>query len=198
MLARMAPALAMSSGARLPTALRPASWCCILRRQESSTARMQTGVATSRTNRSIFSVTVSERGKRCGKVFFPRTASCPPPARRHSRPSAGESGDGRFISAVTSPCRTWPTCTIRTLGLDQLLRPILSSAVEIDSAAYRWLPSPLGAPKAQAPARTTQRHARLVGSGSPCRSKPLCSLAVSECRRPNIGSRVNREVHARF
>src|SRR5947208_11545856 len=26
-------------------------------------------------------------------------------------------------------------------GLDQLLRPILSSAVEIDSAAYRWLPS---------------------------------------------------------
>jgi group II intron reverse transcriptase/maturase len=94
----------------------PASWCCILRRQESSTARMRTGVATSRTNRSIFSVSVSERGKRYGKVFFPRTASCPPPARRHSRPSAGQSGDGRFISAVTSPCRTWPTCTIRTLG----------------------------------------------------------------------------------
>ena len=100
----------------VPTALRPASWCCILRRQESSTARMRTGVATSRTNRSIFSVSVSERGKRCGKVFFPRTASCPPSARRHSRPSAGQSGDGRFISAVTSPCRTWPTCTIRTLG----------------------------------------------------------------------------------
>src|SRR6476646_9971844 len=54
--------------------------------------------------------------KTIGKVFFPRTASCPPPARRHSRPSAGQSGDGRFISAVTSPCRTWPTCTIRTLG----------------------------------------------------------------------------------
>jgi group II intron reverse transcriptase/maturase len=67
-------------------------------------------------NRSIFSASVSERGKRCGEVFFPRTASCPPPARRHSRPSAGQSGDGRFISAVTSPCKTWPTCTIRTLG----------------------------------------------------------------------------------
>jgi RNA-directed DNA polymerase len=26
------------------------------------------------------------------------------------------------------------------------------------SAAYRWLPSPLGAPKVQAPARATQRH----------------------------------------
>ena len=71
-------------------------------------------------------------------------------------------------------------------------------AVEIDSAAYRWLPSPLGAPEVQAPARTTQRHTRLVGSGSPCQSKPLCSLAVRECRRPNTGSRVYREVHARF
>jgi hypothetical protein len=68
--------------------------------------------------------------------------------------------------------------------------PILSSAVEIDSAAYRWLPSPLGAPKVQAPARATQRHTRLVGSGSPCQSKPLCSLAVCECRRPNIGNTV--------
>ena len=70
--------------------------------------------ANSRTNRLIFSVSVSERGKRCGKVISPRTASCPPPARRHSRPSAGKSGGGRFISAVTSPCKNWPTCTTRT------------------------------------------------------------------------------------
>ena len=92
-------------GARLPTALRPASWCCIPRRRRSSTARMRTGAANSRTNRLTFSVSVSERGKRCGKVISPRTASCPPPARRHSRPSAGKSGGGRFISAVTSPCK---------------------------------------------------------------------------------------------
>ena len=51
------------------TALRPASWCCIPRRRGSSTARMRTGVATSRTNRLTFSASVSERGKRCGKVF---------------------------------------------------------------------------------------------------------------------------------
>ena len=83
-------------------------------------------------------------------------------------------------------------------GLDQLLRPILSIAVEADSAVHRLLPSPLGAPKVQAPARTTQRRERLVGPGSPCQSNPLCSLAALGCRRPNIGSRVNREVHARF
>src|SRR5690349_17198262 len=34
------------SGARWPTAWRPASWCCILRRRRSSTARMSTGAAT--------------------------------------------------------------------------------------------------------------------------------------------------------
>ena len=33
-------------GARLPTALRPASWCCIPRRRRSSTARMRTDAAT--------------------------------------------------------------------------------------------------------------------------------------------------------
>ncbi len=58
---------------------------------------------------------VSERGKRCGRVISPRTAACLPPARRPSRPSAGQSGGGGFISAVTSPCKTWPTCTIRAL-----------------------------------------------------------------------------------
>ena len=45
---------------------------------------------------------------------LPRKASCQPSARRHSWPSAGESGGGRFISEVTSPCKNWPTCTTRT------------------------------------------------------------------------------------
>jgi hypothetical protein len=77
-----APTRRRRYGARLPTALRPASWCCILRRQKSSTAKMRTGVATSRTNRSIFSASVSGRGRRCGKVVSTRMASCPPPAQR--------------------------------------------------------------------------------------------------------------------
>ena len=42
--------LQIIKAARLPTALRSASWFCILRRRRSSTARMQTGSATSRTS----------------------------------------------------------------------------------------------------------------------------------------------------
>ena len=38
----------------MPTALRPASWCCILRRQKSSTARMRSGAVTSLSSRSTF------------------------------------------------------------------------------------------------------------------------------------------------
>ena len=41
-------------GARLPTTLRPASWCCIPRRRRSSTARMRTDAATSLSSRSPF------------------------------------------------------------------------------------------------------------------------------------------------
>ena len=69
-------------GARLPTALRPASWCCILRRRRSSTARMRIGAAISRTNRSTFSGSNSEREKRWEEGVVPLRASCPPPAQR--------------------------------------------------------------------------------------------------------------------
>ena len=51
-------------------------------KQKSSTARMRTGAANSRTNRLTFSVSVSEPGKRGGKVISPRMASYPPPAKR--------------------------------------------------------------------------------------------------------------------
>jgi hypothetical protein len=47
-------------GPRLPTAVRPASWCCIRRRRRSSIARMRTGVAIFRTRRSTFSGSHSE------------------------------------------------------------------------------------------------------------------------------------------
>ena len=53
-------------GARLPTALRPASWCCIRRRRRSSTARMRTGRATSPTSASTFWAFSSVPGRRCG------------------------------------------------------------------------------------------------------------------------------------
>jgi Reverse transcriptase (RNA-dependent DNA polymerase) len=63
-----APRRRGSYGARLLIALRPASWCCIRRRRRSSTVRMQTGVAISPTNRSTFSGSHSEQGRRYGRV----------------------------------------------------------------------------------------------------------------------------------
>ena len=82
--------------------------------------------------------------------------------------------------------------------LDQLLRPLLPTAVATNAAAYRCLPDPLGAMEVQAPARAAQGSKRMAGTGSPCQPSALCPLAVLQCRQPNTGSRVNREVHARF
>ena len=38
----------------------------------------------------------------------------------------------------------------------------------------------------------------MVGPGSVCQSNALLTLALPVCRQPSIGSRVNREVHARL
>ena len=71
--------------ARCRIVLRPASWCCTLRRRRSSTARMQTVAETFPTSRSTSSDLHFERGRRCGgrgKSTSSRTASSLPPVRR--------------------------------------------------------------------------------------------------------------------
>src|SRR3977135_1141781 len=80
--------------------------------------------------------------------------------------------------------------------LDQLLRPVLSQTATTDADAYRHLPDPLGALEVQAPARAAEGRKRMVGPGPPRQSQALVPLAVLQCRQPNIGSRVNREVPA--
>ena len=81
------------------------------------------------------------------------------------------------------------------------LRPVLSKAASgPDAAAHRqtYPEVPLGALEVQAPARAAEGSKRMVGPGSPRQSNALLQLAVLQCRQPNIGSRVNREVSARF
>src|SRR5258707_3600850 len=69
--------LQVIKAARLPTALRSASWFCILRRRRSSTARMQTGgTIFLRTNRLTFSDSNSEQGKRRDEGGILSPASC--------------------------------------------------------------------------------------------------------------------------
>jgi hypothetical protein len=52
-----------------------------LRRRSSSTARTRTGVVISRSSRSTFSVTHSDRGKRFGTGLSTASHFCPPPVR---------------------------------------------------------------------------------------------------------------------
>src|SRR5262245_44352354 len=57
---------------------------------------------------------------------------------------------------------------------------------------------PLGAPQVQAAASQDQGGTRLVRAALPCKSDSPRSLAAMSWQRPNIGSRMNREVHVRF
>jgi RNA-directed DNA polymerase len=64
-------------GALWRPASRPAGWCCIRRRQSSSTARMQTGGETIRSSRLTSSAMSSGRGRRSGMVVNSAFRSCP-------------------------------------------------------------------------------------------------------------------------
>src|SRR5215813_6476467 len=82
--------------------------------------------------------------------------------------------------------------------LDRLLQPLLSDAVEPDAQADRRLCHSVGPPQVQADGAPDQGSAGLVRPVTPGDTKTLCSLASMPWQRPNIGSRVTREGHARF
>ena len=107
-------------------------------------------------------------------------------ARRQPEGTDGHQPDDPALDASSSqrqiPARSGQDVQPVHSGLDQLLRPLLSSAVAIDPAEDRCLCHPLGAPKVQAAASNDQRRARLVCSASPRQSNALCSLAVRACR----------------
>src|ERR1035437_3885037 len=56
----------------------------------------------------------------------------------------------------------------------------------------------MGSPQIQADGPLDQGREGLVRSAAPRESNPLCPLATMPRQRPNIGSRMNREVHVRF
>ena len=135
-----------------------------------------------------------------------RLARAYPCARLHAR---GESGctevhepDNPALGASSSqrqvPARTG--CNVQSVHprLDKLLWPILSHAVASDPDEDRCLCHPLGASQIQAAPPSDQRRQRLVCPATPRHSNALRPLAAMLWQRPNIGSRVNREVHARF
>src|SRR6202035_4626470 len=60
---------------------------------------------------------------------------------------------------------------------------------------YNWV---LDLEQIQADAPPDQGRERLVRPATQCQPNTLCSLDVMSWQRPNIGSRVTREGHARF
>ena len=93
------------------------------------------------------------------------------------------------LAAMYNPCiRGW----INYYG------QLLPDAVASDPDEDRCLCHSLGAPQIQAASPSDQRRQRLVCPASPRQSNALRPLAAMSWQRPNIGSRVNREVHARF
>jgi hypothetical protein len=82
--------------------------------------------------------------------------------------------------------------------LDHLLQPLLQDAVASDPEEDRCLCHPVGAPQVQADAPPNQRNEGLVRPATPRQPNPLCPLDIMSWQRPNIGSRVTREGHARF
>src|SRR5262249_13377133 len=77
-------------------------------------------------------------------------------------------------------------------------QPLLQDAVASDPEADRCLCHPVGTPQVQADAPPDQRCERLVRPDTSGQPNTLCSLDVMSWQRPNIGSRVTREGHARF
>ena len=82
--------------------------------------------------------------------------------------------------------------------LDRLLQPLLPDAAPSDAEADRCLCHSMGPPQVQADGSSDQGWKRLVRPAPPEDAEALCPLVPMSWQRPNIGSRVTREGHARF
>ena len=82
--------------------------------------------------------------------------------------------------------------------LDRLLLQLLPDAVASNSEKNRSLCHSLGAPQIQAVRPSDQGSKGLVRTAAPGKPHTPRSLAAMSWKRPNIGSRVTREGHARF
>ena len=82
--------------------------------------------------------------------------------------------------------------------LDRLLQPLLSDAAAPDPETDRCLCHSVGPPQVQADGASDQGSEGLVRPAAPGEPEALRPLASMPWQRPDIGSRVTREGHARF
>ncbi len=84
------------------------------------------------------------------------------------------------------------------LGLDRILRQLLPDAAASLSQKDRSLCHSLGAPQIQAVCPSDRGCEGLVCKATPREPHTLRALDAMSWKRPDIGSRVTREDHARF
>jgi hypothetical protein len=153
----------------------------------TASSRSSTGTGTSSERRTPMSVSGPWPG-RAGDASGARGSEGNAPERR---------GSLRLPTAAHQPALVLPAPRRSTPCA--MARPRSSlRQLSNDAAAYRRLPDPLGTLEVQASAAAEPGSLAMASPGSACRPKALLALAVLQCRRPDIGSRVNREVHARF
>lgn len=123
------------------------------------------------------------------------------PAWRCARVDGHQSRDSQL--GVASPQRQIPDRTGRDLQpvhlrTDRLLQPLLQDAAASDSERDRCQCYPVVTPRVQADAPPDQGGKTLVRPVAPNEPRTLCLLAVMPWQRPNVGSRVDREVQAQL
>jgi len=104
-----------------------------------------------------------------------------------------------FQPAVSPKALTRISRDIRSWALHHRSDKSLTELAQMsDPEEDRCLCHPVGTPQVQADASPDQGRERLVRSDTPGQPNTLCSLDVMSWQRPNIGSRVTREGHARL
>src|SRR5262249_21986980 len=96
------------------------------------------------------------------------------------------------------PGRAGPDVQSDHPRLDRLLQPLLQDAAQADAEADRCLCHSMGPSQVQAAGSSDQGRKRLVRPAAPEDAEALCPLVPMSWQRPDIGSRVTREGHARF
>ena len=113
----------------------------------------------------------------------------------------------KALKAIRQTIRGWAFHhrTDKSLAdLARMFRPYIQGWINDYSHFYKsaltWtlhridaLPDPLGLQQVQTVAPAAQGRKGVVGAGDPCQSAPVCAVALSAWKRPNIGSRMTRE-----
>jgi hypothetical protein len=107
----------------------------------------------------------------------------------------------KALNRISRTVRCWALHHRSDLSLTELVamhNPCIRGWIGYYGHFYKEQLRSVGTPQVQADAPSAQRGPRLVRPATPGEPSSLRPLGAVPWQRPNIGSRVNREVHARL